>query len=133
MKLRQTNRFIGDREYWFREKYIMPTYDYECDACGHLFELFQGINDPIKRKCPECKKLKLRRLFGTGAAILFKGSGFYETDYRSDSYKSDAKKASSAEKKSKSDASSSNKSSKKSDGKSSSSDNSSGQGSSSKS
>ena len=88
----------------------MPTYDYECDACGHLFELFQGINDPIKRKCPECKKLKLRRLFGTGAAILFKGSGFYETDYRSDAYKSDAKKASSAEKKSKSDASSSNKS-----------------------
>ena len=107
----------------------MPTYDYECDACGHLFELFQGINDPIKRKCPECKKLKLRRLFGTGAAILFKGSGFYETDYRSDSYKSDAKKASSAEKKSKSDASSSN----KSDSKSSSSDNSSGKGSSSKS
>jgi putative FmdB family regulatory protein len=133
MKLRQANRFIGDREHWFREKYIMPTYDYECDACGHLFELFQGINDPIKRKCPECKKLKLRRLFGTGAAILFKGSGFYETDYRSDSYKSDAKKASSAEKKSKSDASSSKKSSKKSDSKSSSSDNSSGKGSSSKS
>ena len=111
----------------------MPTYDYECDACGHLFELFQGINDPIKRKCPECKKLKLRRLFGTGAAILFKGSGFYETDYRSDSYKSDAKKANSAEKKSKSDASSSKKSSKKSDSKSSTSDNSPGKGSSSKS
>ncbi len=96
----------------------MPTYDYECDACGHLFELFQGINDPIKRKCPECKKLKLRRLFGTGAAILFKGSGFYETDYRSDSYKSDAKKASSAETKSKSDSTSNKKSSKKSDSKS---------------
>ena len=96
----------------------MPTYDYECDACGHLFELFQGINDPIKRKCPECKKLKLRRLFGTGAAIIFKGSGFYETDYRSDSYKKDAKKASSAEKKSKSDSSSNKKSSKKSDSKS---------------
>ena len=68
----------------------MPTYDYECDACGHAFELFQGINDSLKKKCPECGKLKLRRLFGTGAAILFKGSGFYETDYRSDSYKKDA-------------------------------------------
>ncbi len=111
----------------------MPTYDYECDACGHLFELFQGINDSHKRKCPECKKLKLRRLFGTGAAILFKGSGFYETDYRSDSYKSDAKKASSAEKKSKADASSSKKSSKKSDSKSSSSGSSSGTGSDTKS
>jgi putative FmdB family regulatory protein len=65
----------------------MPTYDYLCDACGHKFELFQSINDPVQRKCPECKKLKLRRLFGTGAAIMFKGSGFYQTDYRSDSYK----------------------------------------------
>ncbi|MEK6249746.1 MAG: zinc ribbon domain-containing protein [Planctomycetales bacterium] len=68
----------------------MPTYDYECDDCGHTFELFQGINDALKRKCPECKKLKLRRLFGTGAAIVFKGSGFYETDYRSESYKKGA-------------------------------------------
>lgn len=121
----RANRFIGDHELWFRKNFIMPTYDYECDACGHLFEVFQGINDPIKRKCPKCKKLKLRRLFGTGAAILFKGSGFYETDYRSDSYKSDAKKASSSEKKSKSDASSSKSSNKKSDSKSSSSGNSS--------
>ena len=55
----------------------MPTYDYECNACGHLFELFQGINDPIKRKCPECGRLKLQRLFGTGADVVFKGSGFY--------------------------------------------------------
>jgi putative FmdB family regulatory protein len=132
MKRRQANRFIGDRDRCFRETYIMPTYDYECDACGHLYELFQGINDPIKRKCPKCKKLKLRRLFGTGAAILFKGSGFYETDYRSESYKSDAKKESSAEKKSKSDASSSKKGSKKSDGKSSSSDSSSDKGGSKK-
>ncbi len=68
----------------------MPTYDYECDACGHKFELFQGINDPIQKKCPQCKKLKLRRLFGTGAAIMFKGSGFYQTDYRSESYKKGA-------------------------------------------
>ncbi len=68
----------------------MPTYDYECDACGHTFELFQSFSDPVQRKCPECKKLKLRRLFGTGAAIVFKGSGFYETDYRSESYKKGA-------------------------------------------
>lgn len=71
----------------------MPTYDYECDACGHEFELFQSISEPLKRKCPECSKLKLRRLFGTGAAVVFKGSGFYETDYRSESYKQGAEKA----------------------------------------
>jgi putative FmdB family regulatory protein len=70
----------------------MPTYDYECDACGHEFELFQGINDPVQRKCPDCGKLKLRRLFGTGAAVVFKGSGFYQTDYRSESYKTAAAK-----------------------------------------
>ncbi len=65
----------------------MPTYDYVCDACEHEFELYQGINDSKKRKCPECGKLKLRRLLGTGAAVVFKGSGFYQTDYRSESYK----------------------------------------------
>ena len=70
----------------------MPTYDYECDACGHAFELFQGITAPVKRKCPECGRLKLRRLFGAGAAVMFKGSGFYETDYRSDAYKKAAAK-----------------------------------------
>ena len=70
----------------------MPTYDYECEACAHEFELFQSISDPVKRKCPECGKLKLRRLFGTGAAVVFKGSGFYETDYRSESYKKAAEK-----------------------------------------
>jgi putative FmdB family regulatory protein len=64
----------------------MPTYDYQCDACDHKFELYQGINDEKKRKCPECGKRKLRRLIGTGAAIVFKGSGFYQTDYRSESY-----------------------------------------------
>src|SRR6188768_3468019 len=68
----------------------MPTYDYECDACGHTFELFQSISEPVQKKCPECKKLKLRRLFGAGAAVMFKGSGFYQTDYRSDSYKKSA-------------------------------------------
>jgi putative FmdB family regulatory protein len=77
----------------------MPTYDYECGACEHTFEVFQGINDPVKKKCPECGKNKLNRLFGTGAAIVFKGSGFYQTDYRSEGYK----KAAEADKKSKSD------------------------------
>jgi putative FmdB family regulatory protein len=70
----------------------MPTYDYECDACGHEFELFQSISEPVRRKCPDCSKLKLRRLFGTGAAVVFKGSGFYQTDYRSESYKKAAEK-----------------------------------------
>lgn len=79
----------------------MPTYDYECTACDHQFELFQGINDPVKRKCPECGRLKLRRLIGPGAAIVFKGSGFYQTDYRSESYK----KGAAAEKKSSTDSS----------------------------
>jgi len=70
----------------------MPTYDYQCDACDHKFELFQSISEPVKKKCPACGKSKLRRLFGTGAAIVFKGSGFYQTDYRSEAYKK-AKKA----------------------------------------
>lgn len=68
----------------------MPTYDYECDACGHKFEEFQSMKDKALKKCPQCKKQKLRRLFGTGAAVIFKGSGFYQTDYRSESYKSAA-------------------------------------------
>jgi putative FmdB family regulatory protein len=70
----------------------MPTYDYECDDCGHTFELFQSISEAVKKKCPDCGKPKLRRLFGTGAAVVFKGSGFYQTDYRSDSYKKAAEK-----------------------------------------
>lgn len=65
----------------------MPTYDYRCNACDHEFELFQSMSDKVKRTCPECGKKTLERLIGTGAALLFKGSGFYETDYRSDSYK----------------------------------------------
>lgn len=69
----------------------MPNYDYECDACGHEWEMFQRMVEDAIKKCPECKKKKARRLFGTGAAIMFKGSGFYETDYRSDSYKKAAK------------------------------------------
>ena len=71
----------------------MPTYDYECSACNHAWELFQKITDDPIKKCPECKKNKAVRQFGTGAAIVFKGSGFYQTDYRSDSYKKGAKAA----------------------------------------
>ncbi|MFG0300329.1 MAG: FmdB family zinc ribbon protein [Phycisphaerales bacterium JB047] len=70
----------------------MPTYDYQCNACGHEFELFQSMSEGVKKKCPECGKLKLERLIGTGAALIFKGSGFYETDYRSKDY-SKAKEA----------------------------------------
>ncbi len=73
----------------------MPTYDYRCDACGHELEIFQSMTESAKRKCPECGKLKLRRQIGSGGGILFKGSGFYQTDYRSDSYK----KAAEADKK----------------------------------
>jgi putative FmdB family regulatory protein len=69
----------------------MPTYEYKCEGCDHQFEEFQSMSEPALEKCPKCKKKKLRRLFGTGAAVLFKGSGFYETDYRSESYKSAAK------------------------------------------
>ena len=69
----------------------MPTYDYKCDACGHQFERFQSITAaPIKR-CPECGKAKVRRLIGTGAGLIFKGSGFYITDYRDSGYKDQAK------------------------------------------
>ena len=69
----------------------MPTYEYVCDACGHEMEEFQSITAKPLKKCPSCGKLKLRRLIGTGAGIIFKGSGFYETDYRSDSYQKAAK------------------------------------------
>jgi putative FmdB family regulatory protein len=69
----------------------MPTYEYLCDGCGHRFDEFQSFKDEPLKKCPRCEQDQLRRLFGTGAAILFKGSGFYETDYRSDSYKKAAK------------------------------------------
>jgi putative FmdB family regulatory protein len=65
----------------------MPTYEYQCDACNNNFDEFQSINDKPLRKCPKCGKLKLRRVFGSGAAVIFKGSGFYQTDYRSESYK----------------------------------------------
>ena len=69
----------------------MPTYDYECGVCGHTCEVFQSITDARKRKCPECGKNGLKRLIGAGAGLIFKGAGFYETDYRSEAYKAKAK------------------------------------------
>ena len=69
----------------------MPTYQYKCDACGFEFEKFQSIKAPPVKKCPTCGKSRVRRLIGTGAGVIFKGPGFYETDYRSESYKSAAK------------------------------------------
>jgi putative FmdB family regulatory protein len=65
----------------------MPTYVYECAACKREVEFFQSMSEAPKRKCPSCGKSKLVRRIGAGAGILFKGSGFYQTDYRSDSYK----------------------------------------------
>ncbi len=65
----------------------MPTYEYRCESCGRLFEHFQSITSKPLRKCPTCKKNRLVRLIGSGAGIIFKGSGFYQTDYRSESYK----------------------------------------------
>lgn len=71
----------------------MPTYDYKCENCGHTFEKFESMTAGPARKCPRCKKMQLNRLIGAGAGIIFKGSGFYETDYRSESYKEGAKNA----------------------------------------
>jgi putative FmdB family regulatory protein len=73
----------------------MPTYDYQCRACGHRWELFQSIKAEPEKKCPKCGKRRAERVIGPGAGIIFKGSGFYQTDYRS----SDYKKAAEADKK----------------------------------
>ena len=86
----------------------MPTYEYQCQNCDYLFEEYQSITAQRLKKCPECKKMKLQRLIGGGGGLIFKGSGFYITDYRSDSYKAAAKKdsnsnSSSGEKKKSSD------------------------------
>jgi len=70
----------------------MPTYDYLCDNCSYEFEKFQSITARPLRKCPKCGKNGLNRLIGAGAGIIFKGSGFYQTDYRSESYKEARKK-----------------------------------------
>lgn len=65
----------------------MPTYDYLCKACGKRMEIFHSMTEPARKKCPQCGKSALERQLGTGGAIIFKGSGFYQTDYRSDGYK----------------------------------------------
>ncbi len=77
----------------------MPTYEYECDHCGHTFERFQSMKDEPVKRCPECRH-KVRRLLSGGAGLIFKGDGFYSTDYRSDNYKKRAKEESQKEKKS---------------------------------
>jgi putative FmdB family regulatory protein len=69
----------------------MPTYDYVCDSCHHRFEEFQSIKAEALKQCPECHRKKLRRLIGPGGGLIFKGSGFYSTDYRSSSYTKAAK------------------------------------------
>ena len=69
----------------------MPTYDYECSNCGFKFEKFQSMTAAPIKKCPNCGKNTAKRLIGTGAGLIFKGSGFYITDYRSEGYKEKAK------------------------------------------
>lgn len=73
----------------------MPTYEYECQKCGHRFEEFQSMKDAPLAKCPKCKG-KLKRLVGAGAGFIFKGSGFYTTDYRSSSYQEKKKSSESS-------------------------------------
>jgi putative FmdB family regulatory protein len=68
----------------------MPTYDYQCEACGHKFEQYQSITSAATKKCPACGEMQLKRLIGSGGGLIFKGSGFYTTDYRSESYKKGA-------------------------------------------
>ncbi|MEL7239934.1 MAG: zinc ribbon domain-containing protein [Planctomycetota bacterium] len=70
----------------------MPTYDYQCSSCGKAWESFQSMSARPTRKCPYCGKLTAKRLIGIGAGVIFKGGGFYETDYRDGKYDADAKK-----------------------------------------
>jgi len=84
----------------------MPTYDYVCKSCDHAFEHFQSMTTSPLKKCPACGKMQLKRLIGTGAGIIFKGSGFYETDYRSSEYKQKAKQENEGGSDSKSDSTS---------------------------
>ena len=87
----------------------MPTYDYRCKACLHKWEEWQSMTAPATKKCPECGKAKAERVIGPGAGLLFKGSGFYITDYRSDSYKKAAKADGGSGEKSKSESKSGDK------------------------
>ena len=91
----------------------MPTYEYACESCGHQFEAFQPITARPLKKCPQCAKMRLHRLIGAGGGVIFKGSGFYQTDYRSESYK----KAAEADKPPQSSSTSSDGDSAKADGK----------------
>jgi len=79
---------------------VMPTYEYQCEKCGRTLEIFQKITEPPRKRCPECRGA-LRRVLSAGAGIIFKGSGFYATDYRSESYRKAAgsEKAAGPEKK----------------------------------
>lgn len=81
----------------------MPTYDYRCKGCSHAWEEWQSITAPATKKCPKCGKPKAERVIGPGAGVLFRGSGFYITDYRSDSYKKAAKAESGSKSESKSE------------------------------
>ena len=74
----------------------MPTYEYKCDACGHAFEKFQSMSAAPVKVCPSCGKRKVRKLISSGAGLIFKGSGFYITDYREQGYKDKAKADSTA-------------------------------------
>jgi len=76
----------------------MPTYEYQCPDCNHVFEEFQSITAKPRRDCPVCGGKKVKRLIGAGSGLIFKGSGFYQTDYRSESYKKAASAESSSEK-----------------------------------
>ena len=90
----------------------MPTYEYRCNACENKWEEFQPITAAATKKCPACKKNKAERIISAGGGIIFKGSGFYQTDYRSDSYKKGAKAEKSSSDTSKTDSSPSGSSSK---------------------
>jgi putative FmdB family regulatory protein len=79
----------------------VPTYDYRCDDCGHEFDVFQRMSEDSLTDCPHCERPNLRRLIGSGAGIIFKGSGFYETDYKRS--KTDTGKSESSKKESSSD------------------------------
>ncbi len=93
-------------------EFVMPTYEYRCKACDHRWEEFQSIKADPSRKCPECRKLKAERIISAGGGVIFRGSGFYQTDYRSDSYRKGAEAAKKAtDSKSSSDSGSSSSSS----------------------
>lgn len=82
----------------------MPTYDYRCNRCEYQFEEFQSISEKQLKKCPKCKKPSLKRLIGSGAGVIFKGSGFYQTDYKKSSPPPSESKSSESKESTKKDA-----------------------------